>query len=333
MQNESVIGWFQFPPRIALAGVGRSLRRAGYLVGPFAVSRHQCVFADTQDGRLARAGYRLSVRTAGRTPVWHLDGPDGESEAPCASNMALRSVPSDDAGVPTIARVLAEGRQLFPVVRLRVFTQDTQLEGPSPSRFALRLERFLAASPWEEWPQGPWPHGLLSVRLLEGEPDAFLHLTTYLRDRLGLLAAPGDACRTALHALGLLEPGAAVPSHLLVRPAEPLVVAARKIVARHILNVRANIHGTLDDLDPEFLHDFRVATRRLRSALRLFADILGPKRCEALRGELRWLGQLLGAVRDLDVFGANLQGQAQRLAEAGGIAGRLAEELARLRGP
>lgn len=44
----------------------------------------------------------------------------------------------------------------------------------------------------------------------------------------------------------------------------------------------------------------RVATRRLRAALSLFAAVL-PVRSHALREELGWIGRLLGAVRDLDV--------------------------------
>ena len=329
----SDVGRFRLPPGTALSGLTRTLRRAGYVDGPCVVSRHECLFVETQDGRLATEGYRLSVRTAGRAPVWRLAGPEGESEAPFAGERAFRSVAPDAAGIPSIARALAGGRLLFPLVRLRIFAQDLSLEGPSASRFSLRAERFLAAPPWEGLPKGEWPHGLLTVRLLEGDPDAFLHLTTYVRDRLGLPTACGDACRMALQSLNLPEPGAPAPPHLRIRSEDPLALAARKVVAKHALKMRANIRGALDDLDPEYLHDLRVATRRLRSALRLFADVLGPKRCDSLRAELSWIGGLSGAVRDLDVFRVNLQGQAQRLGEAGAIAGQLAEELARQRRP
>jgi CHAD domain-containing protein len=97
--------------------------------------------------------------------------------------------------------------------------------------------------------------------------------------------------------------------------------------------MRVNVQGTLEDLDHEYLHDLRVATRRLRSALRLFAEALGPKRCDSLRVELNWIGRLLGAVRDLDVFIGNLRAQARRLGESGTIAELLAEELGRQRVP
>jgi len=72
----------------------------------------------------------------------------------------------------------------------------------------------------------------------------------------------------------------------------------------------ANEPGTRLGQDPEALHDMRVATRRLRAALALFADVV-PKRGERLRRELGWLGRTLGEVRDLDV-------QLERLAAEAG---------------
>ena len=55
-------------------------------------------------------------------------------------------------------------------------------------------------------------------------------------------------------------------------------------------------------MDPEGVHQARVATRRLRSQLRTFEPILTRRRTRRLREELKWLGGLLGAVRDLDVL-------------------------------
>lgn len=53
--------------------------------------------------------------------------------------------------------------------------------------------------------------------------------------------------------------------------------------------------------DAEGLHQMRVATRRLRSDLRTFRPLLDLAWAQALREELRWLADHLGAVRDLDV--------------------------------
>lgn len=73
--------------------------------------------------------------------------------------------------------------------------------------------------------------------------------------------------------------------------------------------------GTRLGDDPEELHDMRVAGRRLRAALSLFADVLPPSAASFV-DDLRWLGRTLGAVRDLDVQLGQLDGWLARLPEA-----------------
>lgn len=58
--------------------------------------------------------------------------------------------------------------------------------------------------------------------------------------------------------------------------------------------------------DDTVIHKTRVATRRLRSALRVFAPLFDPARSEWLDGELRWYAELLGAVRDAHVLEGRL---------------------------
>ena len=60
------------------------------------------------------------------------------------------------------------------------------------------------------------------------------------------------------------------------------------------------------DQDPEEIHGARVASRRLRAALRVFKDVL-PDQVTAVQPELKWIAGLLGAVRDLDVQVRRLQ--------------------------
>jgi CHAD domain-containing protein len=80
--------------------------------------------------------------------------------------------------------------------------------------------------------------------------------------------------------------------------------------------------------DPEAVHQARVATRRIRSDLRTFRDVVQPTWAIPLREELRWLGGELGAVRDADVLGARVRGREARLASADRPAvERLAEGL------
>jgi CHAD domain-containing protein len=68
--------------------------------------------------------------------------------------------------------------------------------------------------------------------------------------------------------------------------------------------------------DPEDLHDFRVATRRLRAYLRVAEPLLDETWSEPLRAELKWLAGVLGTVRDLDVLLERLHVQARTLEPA-----------------
>ncbi|MBR8294282.1 CHAD domain-containing protein [Burkholderia cenocepacia] len=60
--------------------------------------------------------------------------------------------------------------------------------------------------------------------------------------------------------------------------------------------------GVLDRDDPEFVHQMRVALRRLRTLMRFFPRFTDRQWEDTLGVDLRWLAKLLGTVRDWDVF-------------------------------
>ena len=80
-------------------------------------------------------------------------------------------------------------------------------------------------------------------------------------------------------------------------------VALRAIVAHGLDVLLANTNGLHDAHDPEFVHQARVAMRRMRSAIRLL-DRRHADLPAALADELRWVGRFLGAARDWDVLTA-----------------------------
>ncbi len=78
--------------------------------------------------------------------------------------------------------------------------------------------------------------------------------------------------------------------------------ALHKILSAHFRVMRRNEEGVLENWDTEFLHDFRVAGRRMRSALSLIKPILHPGVKQELVLTLKKLGRYTGPVRDLDVY-------------------------------
>ena len=88
---------------------------------------------------------------------------------------------------------------------------------------------------------------------------------------------------------------------LVLRPEMSYCDAGRAVLGYHLNRLLANEAGTIEGDDPEPLHQMRVATRRLRAALRDFATAFGDELDPFVR-EVRWLSRLLGRIRDLDVF-------------------------------
>jgi CHAD domain-containing protein len=87
-----------------------------------------------------------------------------------------------------------------------------------------------------------------------------------------------------------------------------MLQAQRAALASHEAGAR---QGT----DPEELHQMRTAVRRLRSVLRAAPSLFGPE-FQPLGRELHWLGTVLGAVRDLDVFRDYLRAELSSLPAA-----------------
>ncbi|MCX7668622.1 MAG: CHAD domain-containing protein, partial [Anaerolineae bacterium] len=98
---------------------------------------------------------------------------------------------------------------------------------------------------------------------------------------------------------------------------DPMAEAGRKVLAVHFGRMLANEEGTRLGEDPEALHDMRVATRRMRAALALFAPYYKPKALKPLGKGLRRAGRTLGAVRDLDVLIGKARAYGERLAAEG----------------
>jgi CHAD domain-containing protein len=76
-----------------------------------------------------------------------------------------------------------------------------------------------------------------------------------------------------------------------------------KVIHRQLLEtMRANESGIRMDIDIEFLHDFRIAVRRTRSALNQVKKVFPKEMTTRFKNDFRWLGRLSNDLRDLDVY-------------------------------
>lgn len=99
-------------------------------------------------------------------------------------------------------------------------------------------------------------------------------------------------------------------------------------VADSVARLLSHTDGVRRGRDPEAVHQARVATRRLRSDLRTFGRFVDTAWAGELRGELRWLGGDLGAVRDVEVLHGHLLAHAARVPDAHEAVARLGPRLA-----
>lgn len=66
--------------------------------------------------------------------------------------------------------------------------------------------------------------------------------------------------------------------------------------------LKANHDGAIKSIDPEYLHQLRVAIRQLRVLLSLYGAIRPEQKCAEVAREAKWLAHKLGPARDGDVF-------------------------------
>ena len=80
------------------------------------------------------------------------------------------------------------------------------------------------------------------------------------------------------------------------------IEAFRSIASTCLVQLQRNEAGAVAGDNPEYIHQARVAIRRLRSAFRLFAPLLAPAFLEVYPPRWKALAAQLGGARDWDVF-------------------------------
>jgi inorganic triphosphatase YgiF len=110
-----------------------------------------------------------------------------------------------------------------------------------------------------------------------------------------------------------LAPVKARPSPL--QASDSPVAAYRRLSLDGLHQWQANANGAMASDDPEFIHQIRVALRRLRSLLRIMAPALSQEFVAEWNARLRDEAAQLGSARDLDVLLETILAPAETTAE------------------
>ncbi|WP_424985213.1 CHAD domain-containing protein [Microbulbifer sp. S227A] len=89
---------------------------------------------------------------------------------------------------------------------------------------------------------------------------------------------------------------------IMVGQDEAAFDAANSIIGTYLPIAEANEPGIIDDIDTEFLHDYRIALRKIRSVLSLFSGVYSEKATLGLKTRFSDLMSPTGRLRDLDVY-------------------------------
>jgi CHAD domain-containing protein len=101
------------------------------------------------------------------------------------------------------------------------------------------------------------------------------------------------------------------------KPDKGTCVYGASVLSRHLQALQGEEEGIRQAQDIEYVHRMRVATRRLRSALPLFADCYPQKRVRDWTEQIKLITKALGEARDADVQIEALQTAAADLTDPG----------------
>jgi len=142
----------------------------------------------------------------------------------------------------------------------------------------------------------------LRLKSVRGYLACFEQARTVLSEQLGLSTLTEPMAQEALTAAGHLPGSYSTKLDQRLDPNQRADLATKQILRGLLETLEANVEGTRQNLDSEFLHDLRVATRRTRAALSQIKGVFPETVVAKHKQGFAWLQQVTGPVRDLDVY-------------------------------
>ncbi|MHB8828033.1 MAG: CYTH and CHAD domain-containing protein [Syntrophales bacterium] len=271
------------------------------------------IYLDTFDWRLFRRDLSLrltqsgeksfyTLKSLGKTRGRRVECPEIECTA-VEKTRAPGDISSEKIN-GEIAEIIYP-RRLIGQLAVRTRRQTIRVVDPDATELEIGFD---SVSFQTEGIQKHAPCRLLEIviELKKGESATWAAMAKNIAEKFSLLPSSQSKLVMGIEYLGITFPARNPPRELIVSADDRLDIAVKKILSFQLHRLQENIPGAIADVDTEFVHQARVATRRMRSLLRLFADAVPKSSADYFTGELLLLGSLFGAVRDLDVFSLNI---------------------------
>ncbi|MBU3908263.1 MAG: CYTH and CHAD domain-containing protein [Gammaproteobacteria bacterium] len=248
----------------------------------------------------AKGGQWLqTVKCAGRAAGGLSARP--EWETPYAGHFEFSAI-DDEAVSSWLDRPKIKTR-LAPIFETN-FLRVTWFFTPTPgTRIAVMLDRGWIAAAGQRQAISE-----VEIELIEGDAMQLFALAHAFAERVPLAPAPlskaDRGCQLFKQVPIAPVKAIALPLDAGAAPAE----AFRQIALGCLDHLQRNHLGAIacNSADPEYVHQMRIATRRLRAAVRLFGPVLPEGFAAQLLQPLRDLMGVLGQARDLDVLFAEI---------------------------
>src|SRR6266540_4114301 len=245
-------------------------------------SRLVSAYYDTAGGALASAGVALRIRRDGKRFVQTVKGPPEDGSDAALSSRAeyewpLRR-PAIDATVLRATPWSGLLRRALDDGLVNRFTTDVTrrelplaLSGGTRARLCVDSGEIRAPGVRQRVPIAE-----IEIELVDGEPTRMYELARALAHDLPVALLPASkAERGFALATGAQGRASPVRARNVALAAQARAVEALATIARECLHhVAANATGVAADRDPEWVHQMRVGTRRLRACLKLATGAL-----------------------------------------------------------
>lgn len=142
----------------------------------------------------------------------------------------------------------------------------------------------------------------LELELEQGSPRSLYELALSLSGRYRLRVESRSKAERGYELAGASRPQPARRPMAVIAPRMSASDAFGAACAACLEHLQANARGAARGEDPEYLHQARVALRRLRAVLGAFAPLFTAAQIEPRIAAARALARALGPARDWDVF-------------------------------
>jgi CHAD domain-containing protein len=136
---------------------------------------------------------------------------------------------------------------------------------------------------------------------IKGNKEVVKEACRLLQEEYHLDPLHDDTLVTTLKHYGK-EPGGKLQKITVSDPEQRADTAVKSIFYQLLETMKDNENGIIEDIDSEFLHDFRVSVRRTRSLLGQIRNVLPKRRVTRFKRDFAWLGEVTGPARDMDVY-------------------------------